>query len=271
MNRLTLQDVQSISLEIMKNLHAFCIENHIKYSIAYGSLIGAIRHKGFIPWDDDMDVVMMREDYDRFCQLYEDNDNYKLFSYNRKNMYAPLARLCDIKHTLVKPVAPLFTEDTGIWVDIFPLDSVDDDKQLFERKITTILEYYHDNPLYRWNTAPLINKLKHPGATYRGIKAWLRHRYSIQELLRRQQELILSFASHDSGMMSNLSYPIYIKKDYCPKQVFDSVIEVPFEDTTFMAMSGYDQWLRLIYGDYMQLPPEEKRVAGHNMHQYFWK
>ena len=270
MKEMTLKDVQRVSLDITRRLHAFCAEHNIKYSIAYGSLIGAVRHKGFIPWDDDMDVVMMREDYERFCDIFEDNDEFKLFSYNRSNMLAPLARLCEMRRTYVKPVAPLFSEETGVWIDIFPLDSVDDDKKIFESKIDDIIEYYKYNPLCRWNTAPLPTRIKHLRTTFYGIKAKLKHGYGIQELLRKHNEAMLSFAKN-SRMMSNLSYPIYIKKDYCPKSVFDNIIEVPFEDTTLYAMKGYDQWLRIIYGDYMQLPPEEKRVAGHEMHQYFWK
>ena len=107
MKEMSLKDIQGVSLNIMKRLHTFCVEHDIKYSLGYGTLLGAIRHKGFIPWDDHIDVFMMREDFDRFCEIYEDTVDFKLFSYNRGNTYSAVARLCDLQRTLVKTGSPV--------------------------------------------------------------------------------------------------------------------------------------------------------------------
>ena len=80
MREMTLEEIQQVSLEILKDVHRFCVENDIKYSLCYGTLLGAIRHNGFIPWDDDIDIMMPRPEYDRFIRLYQSEKGYKLFA-----------------------------------------------------------------------------------------------------------------------------------------------------------------------------------------------
>lgn len=84
METLSLKDIQGVLLRIMKYIHSFCVENDIKYSLCGGTLIGAIRHKGFIPWDDDIDITIPRPDYDRFVKIFKDSDEFKLFAPERK-------------------------------------------------------------------------------------------------------------------------------------------------------------------------------------------
>lgn len=272
MKEMTLHDVQAVSLDIMKHLHTFCVNNDIKYSLGYGSLIGAIRHKGFIPWDDDMDIVMMREDFERFCKLYNDTTEYKLFSYNRRNTYSLVARICDIKKTYVKTGSPLFTEETGLWIDIFPLDTVEKDKTVFEDRKNAFKEINSKIFQCRWQIRRYeLRDLFH----LKSYLSWVKHvrhaRHSIWDLVKAHNDMCLAHNNENSPMMSMLAFPIYIDKDYSPKRVFDEVIDAPFEDTTFKIMKGYDEWLRIIYGDYMTPPPVEKQKRGHLVHKYYWK
>ena len=256
----------------MRHFHAFCKEHEIKYSLGYGSLIGAIRHKGFIPWDDDMDVVMMREDFDRFCNIFVDSEDYKLFSYNRGNTYSAVARLCDMRKTFVKTGSPLFTEDTGLWIDIFPFDSVDQDKACFEKRKAIIIKANEDVGLCRWQMREFsIKEIVHLRTFYYWMKNVRKARQNINILVKNQNDLCVSFASEDSPMMSMLAFPVYIDRDFSPKNVFENVVQVPFEKESFMIMEGYDEWLKIIYGDYMTPPPLEKQVRGHSLHKYFWK
>ncbi len=275
MKEMTLNDVQTVSLDIMKNLNDFCEEHSIKYSLGYGSLIGAIRHNGFIPWDDDMDVVMMRDDFNRFCEIYEDNVNFKLFSYNRGNTYSAVARLCEMKKTFVKTGLPLFTEETGVWIDIFPLDSVDNDKRIFDirkQEIKTIHEKVIKcrDEMRKWSWNSCINILQ-----LKIFCKWLLHvskaRRDINKLVKIQNDLCETFANDDNHNMSMLAFPIYIDRDFCPKDVFKEVDNHIFEQTSFKIMKGYDKWLTIIYGDYMTPPPVEKQTRGHSYHSYFWR
>lgn len=274
MKQMTLQDIQAISLEILKHLHDFCVANNIKYSLGYGTLIGAVRHKGIIPWDDDIDVVMMREDYERFCLVYEDSSNYKLFSFNRRNTYSSVARLCDMKKTIVKTGTPLFTEPTGVWIDIFPFDSVDDDKMIFEQRRKEISEAHSSVVKCRYEMRKW-NGIKDMVLHIRGFVSWLlnvrKARKRIWDIVEQQNKLCVSFAPSTNKMMSILAFPTYIDRDYTPKKVFERVIDATFEGNQYKIMEGYDQWLTIVYGDYMTPPPVQKQTRGHQVHAYYWK
>ena len=134
MQELTLKELQGISLELLVELHDFCIKNSINYSIAYGTLIGALRHKGFIPWDDDVDVIMPRPDYERFCKSFH-SDKFSLIYYgNDKTALAGFARVVDCKKTIYKTERPWTKQKSGAWIDIFPIDGVEDDQGEYARR-----------------------------------------------------------------------------------------------------------------------------------------
>lgn len=272
MKKMTLNEIQSVSLDIMKHVHSVCERNGIKYSLGYGSLIGAIRHKGFIPWDDDVDIVMMRDDFDLFCQVYQDSRDFKLFAFSRGNMYATCARVCEMKRTLVKTGSPLFTESTGVWIDIFPLDSVDDDRSVFESKSKTVKDIQEQVFLCRSNSLSFNWKLLfHVRTMFRRLLYGKKDPGQLWDVLKQQDTICRTFAPSSSSMMSMLVFPVYISKDYCPKRVFDEVILAPFEDTLFCIMKGYDEWLTNIYDDYLTPPSLPKDRRGHTSHNYFWK
>ena len=120
-DKLDLKDVQEISYEILKEFKDFCNTNGLRYYLAYGTLIGAIRHKGFIPWDDDIDVFMPRPDYEKLLQLYTDNANYQLYSPRKqKNYYCCYMKLVDANTYHFMPDGSVCQR--GIDIDIFALD-----------------------------------------------------------------------------------------------------------------------------------------------------
>ena len=92
MRKMTLDEIQAVNLEIMKEIHVFCVNNHINYSLAYGSLIGAIRHKGFIPWDDDIDIMMPHQDYELFSKTFKSSKGYELLSVYSNETYVNYTR-----------------------------------------------------------------------------------------------------------------------------------------------------------------------------------
>ena len=92
---MTLQDIQKVSLDIMVEIDSFCRKNNLQYSLVGGAMIGAIRHKGFVPWDDDIDIAMHRPDFDRFCKLWENSSKYKLFSFSREG------NLCETSNAII--------------------------------------------------------------------------------------------------------------------------------------------------------------------------
>ena len=133
MQKMRLKDIQSVSLEVLKDVHDFCITNDIRYSLAYGTLIGAVRHQGFIPWDDDIDIFMPRPDYEKFCKIYP-SEKYKLISSYDQDSYLAFSRVCEMDKTLVKEFVPWCKCDTGVWIDVFPLDGAEENKEEWDAR-----------------------------------------------------------------------------------------------------------------------------------------
>jgi len=138
MKELTLQELKDIEFDILKMFDAFCKENNIRYFFAYGTLLGAIRYKGFIPWDDDVDVLVPREDYDRLLKLFTDSEQYRLYAYEREPKYRyPFAKLCDM--TTRKDEGGYENGvELGVDIDIFPLDAWDNDLEKAKKEAKTI-------------------------------------------------------------------------------------------------------------------------------------
>lgn len=273
MREMTLQDIQRKSLEMMKHVDEFCSKNSIIYSLMGGSLIGAVRHKGFIPWDDDLDIMMPRTEYDRFCALYKDNEQYKLFCPERHNNYTPYARLCDIKDTYVRTKTPIATEEAGIWIDIFPIDFVDDDKEVCLKKNMRLKKMSHILQIRRHTIAPF---------GYYGYSVKLLCKQLIKKLVFRRNilDIVNDYSAfcrtyctnptHHAGVLSVSRCVESVDRQYFPKKIIYDTIKTPFEETEFSVLKNYDVYLRIIWGDYMKLPPEEKR-KGHTFHKFYWK
>ena len=265
---MNLRDIQKVSLDIVKDIHSFCINNNIRYSLAYGSLIGAIRHKGFIPWDDDMDILMPRPDYERFIKTYISSDGYMVIPEGDDSMIA-MARVCDMKRTKVlQHLSPWCTKDVGVWIDVFPLDGAEDDFQLFKRRADEIYNLWEKNLKYRASVASFSSS---KGIIF-NIKLfikkilWRNYNTSLKHI-----ELLKSIPFGTTAFVTNLASPCYRTKEYFKIEYFDEYIEVPFEDTTFLAIKEYDKFLTTIYGDYMKLPPLEVQFSKHSFHKYYWK
>lgn len=276
LQRMTVQEIQSVGLEILKSIHIFCVEHSINYSVYGGTLLGMVRHRGFIPWDDDIDIAMPRPDYERFIRLYHDEGNgYGLFCYESNNSYLPYARVCEMNKTLVTSVnLPWSNTESGVWVDVFPLDGASDDYALAEEKVLYLrkqLEHLNDFRLSK-------------GTSFFHKQNWhYRKRYLLSKLfflLNRQvnPEMIcpgiiksckeLSFGS--TKHFCNYSYVNFGMREYQCVEQFDSLELRPFEDTCLYCLSNYEEHLRHKYGDYWVLPPEEER-KGHGGYLFFWR
>ena len=259
MKEIHLEELKTIQLDLLQKTADFCENNGLRYFLCGGTLIGAIRHKGYIPWDDDIDIAMPRPDYDRFVKIFNKPENYYQVanldvSPNYTNAFA---KVYD-NRTVLKEL--YYSGETGVNIDVFPTDGVKEVSQI--RKIMLLhklLNTKEANYYKRSLSKMLINtfgKLLLLPFSARRIARWIDNearKYSFGSL-------------PTAGVISN---PIGLG-EMVDKSVFDSDIYQEFEGRKYRIPVGYDTWLRSIYGDYMQLPPEEDRVTHHTF-EAWWK
>ena len=275
MKELTLKEIQDKSLEILQAVHDFCISNGIKYSLAYGTLIGAIRHKGFIPWDDDIDIIMPRPDYDTFCKVFT-SEGLSLASEHDKNSLFNFCKVFDTRDTVCKEMAP-FADGVhgGICIDVFPVDSVSDSFQEFSSLVHFLYPYWRRQIRYRYskasikdivNTFPLKDVIILLTIKFSGLA---------NLLITRTNRILRSQATRYSwGETDHWSQIVNLDdgtKTYQPLSDFSHTVEMTFEGRSFCVLNGYQSFLENLYGDYMELPPEEQRKPRHDRFHYYWK
>ena len=273
MKELTLKELQSEELKILKDVHEFCVLNNIRYSLYGGTLIGALRHKGFIPWDDDIDIIMPRPDYTRFCKEYL-SEKYKLACLdNTPNYMLAFARVYDDKKTKCVSKVPWLPGEAGVWIDVFPADGLSDDKKEIKRVYNKAYSLRKGLNIARGAYAKyssydtLIGKLKlflKKVITLNGRTA--------KYYVRRLDTLIKKDAFCTSPMWASLSCIIRINdRKHHIADTFQSCELVDFEDIKTYIMNGADTMLRERYGDYMQLPLESDRIPKQSYIHFYWR
>jgi len=258
-------------VDIFRAFIKICEEYDLQYFCHGGTAIGAVRHRGLIPWDDDIDVLMPRPDYERFISLFPqlDQNEYELIVPGRApSYYLPFTKMCDKNTTLMEfeHIPCVF----GAFVDIFPLDSASNYSE----------QRAKDWLLFR----RIANKLMILPKPARENFAWLFKRLSKFQLRTAINEISCAFNKKEKyrKTFEQLHYIMtrheYGQAEYVgsygsqfglqafwPKAWFDNAIMMSFEGMEVRVPAGYDKLLTQVYGDYMQLPPEEKRVTHHNV------
>ena len=265
MKELSLQELKEIELEILKAFHTFCVENHLRYYLAYGTMLGAVRYKGFIPWDDDVDVLMPREDYDRFLELYRDSDRYRLFAFEKDPaVLFPYAKICDMTTRKVEGSC-LGDLPLGVDIDIFPLDHFDDDLQQAKREVKRINRCMFFLGLSKRRKPDSLHPVK------RFVKGllmrWCKLRgsaYYVRKILREA----VKDEQRGSRYMGTKTWCVYGERNIVPTEAFADGVEIEFEGEKFFAPAGYDTYLTCLYGDYLPEPPKEKQKTHHKFKAY---
>ena len=269
MKEIDIAELKKIQLDILVKVHEFCAENNIDYYLGYGTLIGAIRHKGYIPWDDDIDIGMPRPSYDKFIKLFNGKiDNLYVISPELNwNYYAPYANICDNRTVLDEATTSHRGIEVGVKIDVYPIDGVPEDEQ----------EYLIcKNNVKRWNRI----------LTLKRDKVWfVRNSRFVIKILHFAEKFIYLFVPysyiqkqiHNQAISHKFENSKYVdefvfgpKNTRIEREVFESYIDVEFEGYMLKTVKEYDKFLRLGYGDYMKLPPINKQVSHHNFHAY-WK
>lgn len=252
-----LEHLQIVILSIVKYIDALCKRNSIDYYLLGGSAIGAVRHHGFIPWDDDLDIVMDADNYEKFvhvCREQLDEEAY-YFQEGYKDWPMPFSKM-KLRGTVLKEPNGYVNEsgEEGIFVDIFKLENAPSSKigQLWQYICAKYLLCYC---LWQrgWDNPPLRKKLMMKASSPLSI-GFLREfvKNQVERYNRKDVDFRLFFAGRYRFSTS-----------FYHKSVFSKPVFVQFEDTTLPVPAKYDEWLKQIFGDYMTPPPVEKQVGLH--------
>ena len=262
----SLEQVKSIELEILQAVHDFCDEYGMRYVLAYGTLIGAIRHNGFIPWDDDIDIWMPRNDYDRFEKEFPEwgkKRHLYIAGPNSTEYYLPrhMLKVCDDRTVLIEDKYKDY-KTTGVFIDIFPLDNVPENKlkrSLWSKYVRT---YKYRSLAKNINTQSEV--FKRFSLPKRIFTVFASHG-DIKKVVSRF--IKLSGAYKDIKTHYATVFYVQIPLSYEWNDIFPAHLHT-FEKYSFYIPKEYDKILKMIYGDYMKLPPEELRIPMHTANVY---
>lgn len=263
---MTMQEIQKVSLEVLKKMTEIMDREGFRYVLAYGTLIGAIRHKGYIPWDDDVDIHMLRPDYDRFLKYAVENK--EKFGHlevmnmdNTPNYPYMITRVSDSRYEIdVKNERKC---GLGIFVDIYPLDgignSIEEGKAILSKscKYPSMIflatrKYFHFGL-----TKGLKKKMLKP------VLFLYTHILGKDYFVKKLNNLLRKLDYDNSKYVGCPAWTNYPYLDVFEKKKIEDRIKWPFEKYEFWVPRAYDEILRETYGDYMQLPPEKDRVYHH--------
>lgn len=258
-----LRKIGGIQVQIMDEVHRICEKHRIQYYIIGGTLLGAVRHAGFIPWDLDIDLAMTRKEYDRFravCRTDLAQDYSYLDLESDRNYPRPHA-LIAAKNTKVhmkydhlnpKPMK------MGIYVDIFPLDNAPDDERL-RRKQAKKLRCLRR--LKQWRLPYSYSYKRWKRCAHYAVSALLSW-ISVSRLNRCQQKMMQKYNSSETKNLCSMASGYPYEKQCMPKEIYGEPVLLEFEGRKYYAPQQYREYLTRLYGDYMKLPPEEKRQAN---------
>ena len=257
-----MEPLQAKCLEMAEYFVQFCKENDLLCYLCGGGAIGTLRHKGFIPWDDDLDFFMPRKDYEKLAQLWPQkaDSRYQLSKSNEnyidRNLFITIR---DTQTTCIKPYQQDLDIPHGLALDVLPLDYYPANELSRKKQVIAALVY----SLFCAQTIPE----KHGGIMKLGSQALLalvpskKLRYKIWK--KAEVEMTKYTKEESDGITELCSGPYYMKKKY-PISSFDDALWLPFEETELPIPVGYDAYLKTAFGDYMTPPPVEKQVAHHD-------
>lgn len=266
--QLTTEELKERELKILKFFHNYCEENNLTYWLSAGSLIGAVRHKGFIPWDDDIDVGMPRKDYMRLIQIFpkEGIDGLKLLTpFNQKDCPITFGKLYDTKTVKMDDEVEEKYQKYGIDIDIFPWD--------YAPSTMEQINYFYKKQYYRFKVfLGIVGKYrKEKKLSKTVIKTFfmtgckLLAKINIINANKIALKMNNAADQFDNGKYwCSSMQPLGRKaKGVATKESFDELLLVDFESEKFFIPKGYDEMLTNIYGDYMKFPPKEQQVTHH--------
>lgn len=256
-------ETREIQIELLDVLHEYCTNHGLQYFIIAGTLLGAVRHHGYIPWDDDIDVVMMRNDYDTLIRDFKSSSHRIISSETADSYPLPFAKLEKLG-TYTEEGMVVYKDILGINIDIFPVDFVPSSKEERERifKKNNRLRWLLDQKgTFPTNEMSTVKRLEH--AVFQFVSLPL----SLKKIMNMIRKNATSTNASDTDKCAEVVWGCG-EREVVSTDVFSDSVELQFEEKTYKAPKGWDKWLSSRYGDYMKLPPIEQQVTHHVKKDY---
>ena len=256
-------------LEILKIIKNICDRNNIEYYLIGGTLLGAVRHKGFIPWDDDVDIGLKRKDYEKLIEILPDQlpNNFKMVHYsNDKNIHVHFLKVVNLNKYIVEKVGEGKKEKNNIYIDIFPLDYIP--TNMFLRNVYNISVKMAETRmrLARLNEIETFESSNKKKKMFFDLikKLNLSKFFDYKKEVVRFDKKISKYKNYTkSKLVCNVLGGNGILREKVEEEVFNYIEDYNFETEKFSSIKNYDVFLKALYGDYMKLPPKEKQVCKH--------
>lgn len=266
MKEINIEELKKIQLDILSVIDGFCREKGIKYSLGCGSMLGAARHKGYIPWDDDIDIYLLRNEFNKLVYLYPQAINHiELVSLERDSKWDRAYAKAYNNLTVLREGCN--SHEIGVGIDVFPIDKVpeneeewldyDKKRRMYQRiyELKKSMIFRKGRPIWKYFFLPFTKTLLLPFSSRR-IALYL-DKYSQK------------YAKTDSCLVFECCQGIFQKRRF-KRETLENIIDVHFEDRIFMGMSSYNDYLSNAYGDWRKLPPIEKQIS-HHIFKAWWK
>lgn len=250
-----IQPLHEKQYEILQELKRVCEKNGLTYYLAFGTLLGAIRHHGFIPWDDDIDVGVLREDYNKLVKICkkELKEKYYFQSYETDNLSIPFAKIRRKDSIYLAPDSEVSEDASGIWIDIFPYDYCTNNKLLQKIVYYRVLFYQ------------FISAIKHGQKIYTGTfgKKLISYFFYFFSIFFSKKYIDNRLIKIKTKYKKGNTITSYCSNDIVPTKILTERVLHKFENKEYYIPKDYDLYLKANYGDYMKLPPVNKRTSFH--------
>ena len=266
MREIGIDEAKKELVSVLDEFHGFCEKHSLKYVLAAGTLLGAVRHNGFIPWDDDIDIYMPRPDYDRLLKLYPSEGENDLYEHSLNDMYKyPFAKIGK-RGTLCVEKGGYSGIDIGIYIDIFPIDGLGNDYAEAKRTVRKVKKYVN------MELSLLVEQWRKDVSFVKNFAIWILHCFTKlygghKKVLQKMKQVLSKRSYSDCKYVGQIVEMPQISK-ITERTIYDDRQLHIFENGSYYIPSDYDFILRNLYGDYMKLPPEEKRVYAHGYKAY---